>query len=70
MPLMNGLQMAQRILDLEPNAKILMMSGYSDVALEIQARKQFAFIRKPFLMQPFMATVRTMLNLPAHPNFL
>ena len=41
--------MAQKILEFDPKAKILFMSGYSDAALEVQARKKFPFIRKPFL---------------------
>src|SRR4051794_6581113 len=49
MPEGGGLEMASRILEINPNAKILFMSGYADGALEVEARKIFPFIRKPFL---------------------
>ena len=49
MPLGNGLELAQRIRKLDPTVKILVMSGYSDMQLEVQARKLYPFIRKPFL---------------------
>ncbi len=49
MPEGGGLEMAQKILEFDPNAKILFMSGYSDAVLEVHAQKKFPFIRKPFL---------------------
>src|SRR5215467_10214959 len=48
MPRMNGLEMVDRIMEIEPDAKILMMSAYSSAELEVQARERLAFIRKPF----------------------
>src|SRR4051812_48857048 len=38
MPGGGGLEMAQQILEFDPTAKILLMSGYSDALLEVQAR--------------------------------
>src|SRR5690242_19998715 len=49
MPDGGGLEMARDILEFDPQAKILFMSGYSDAALEVRARQKFPFIRKPFL---------------------
>ena len=50
MPAVNGLEMAKQILEIDPNAKILLMSGYSDSVLKTQHPKQdLPFIRKPFL---------------------
>jgi two-component system cell cycle sensor histidine kinase/response regulator CckA len=49
MPGGNGLELAERIRQLDPTLKILVMSGYSDLQLEVQARKRYPFIRKPFL---------------------
>jgi two-component system cell cycle sensor histidine kinase/response regulator CckA len=63
MPLMNGLEMVDQILQIEPNAKILMMSAYSNAALEIKAREHFAFIRKPFLARDFIQKIRDVLAL-------
>ena len=49
MPDGGGIEMAQKIREFDPDAKILFMSGYSDAALEVQARTNSPFIRKPFL---------------------
>src|SRR5690349_16983537 len=60
MPVLNGLQLAEKIQEIDPKARILMMSAYSDVQLELQARDRFAFIRKPFLPQEFIEKIRRM----------
>jgi hypothetical protein len=39
-----------------------MMSGYSSAALEIQARKHLAFIRKPFLPRDLIEKVQEVLG--------
>ena len=49
MPGGNGLELADRIRGLDPALRILVMSGYSDLQLEVQARTRYPFIRKPFL---------------------
>jgi CheY-like chemotaxis protein len=49
MPIMGGIRMAEEIRQIDPAAKILFMSGYSDAAQEVQARRNYPFIRKPFL---------------------
>jgi DNA-binding NtrC family response regulator len=62
MPDGGGLEMAQSILELDPKAKILFMSGYSDAALEVKAQKRFPFIRKPFLPDDLMRKIREVLG--------
>jgi len=62
MPDGGGLEMAQRILEFDPKAKILFMSGYSDAVLEVQARNRFPFIRKPFLPDDLIRRIREVLG--------
>jgi len=62
MPNGGGLEMAQRILEFDPKAKILFMSGYSDAALEVKAQKKFPFIRKPFLPDDLVRKIREVLD--------
>lgn len=62
MPGGDGLDMAQAILEIDPAAKILFMSGYSDAALEVQARKTFPFIRKPFLPSDLIRKISEVLG--------
>lgn len=49
MPIMSGIEMSEKIVESHPAAKILLMSGYSDDVIDVQARQRFPFIRKPFL---------------------
>jgi two-component system, cell cycle sensor histidine kinase and response regulator CckA len=62
MPAITGLDMAGRILDIDSATKILFMSGYSDMRLEVEARNQFPFIRKPFLAADLLRKVREVLG--------
>jgi DNA-binding NtrC family response regulator len=62
MPSVNGLEMAQRILEVEPLAKILLMSGYSDSVIEQQGRKRFPFIRKPFIHRLLLEKIRSVIG--------
>jgi DNA-binding NtrC family response regulator len=64
MPGGGGLEMAQAILEVDPNAKIIFMSGYSDAALEVQARTRFPFIRKPFLSTDLLSKIEETLRGP------
>jgi two-component system, cell cycle sensor histidine kinase and response regulator CckA len=57
MPGGGGLEMAAEILKHDPTAKILLMSGYSDAQLELQAHQKFPFIRKPFLPSDLMRRI-------------
>jgi FixJ family two-component response regulator len=62
MPFVNGLEMAEEILQIDPQAKILLMSGYSDSALELQGRKRFPFIRKPFIYATMIEKVQSLVQ--------
>jgi DNA-binding NtrC family response regulator len=62
MPKLGGVAMAESILEQDPAMKILLMSGYSDVAQEIQAQRRFPFIRKPFLPVDLVLRIRRMVG--------
>jgi two-component system, cell cycle sensor histidine kinase and response regulator CckA len=62
MPNQSGLEMAELILEIEPHARIVFMSGYSDAALEVQARTKFPFIRKPFLASDLLRKIQETLG--------
>ena len=62
MPVLNGLQMTARILEAQPDAKILFMSGYTDVQLDLEVKKKFPFIRKPFLPADLIQKIRETLD--------
>ena len=49
MPVMTGLEMAEKILQVDKHVKIVLMSGYSDSVIELEGRSRFPFIRKPFI---------------------
>ncbi|PWU07873.1 MAG: hypothetical protein C5B51_08815 [Terriglobia bacterium] len=66
MPAMNGVQMAQRILAINPAAKILLMSGYSDPVLQTQGTIEgLPFLRKPFLAEDLINKIRFVLGIGA-----
>ena len=65
MPELHGPDLANRILGIKPDAKVLLMSGYSNSVIENEARKRFPFIRKPFLPQDLVSKIRSMLVQPA-----
>jgi len=62
MPSLNGIEMAESILKIDPSAKILVMSGYSDRMLELQARRTFPFIRKPFINAVLIEKIRSLIQ--------
>jgi FixJ family two-component response regulator len=62
MPAVNGLDMAESILQVEPNMKILVMSGYSDSAIEQQGRNRFPFIRKPFIYRVLIERIQSIVG--------
>jgi two-component system cell cycle sensor histidine kinase/response regulator CckA len=62
MPTCDGLYLVGRILELDPQTKVILMSGYSDAQLEVEARKKFPFIRKPFLTADLVQKVHSVLN--------
>ena len=62
MPNMGGLEMVDRILEIAPGMKILMMSGYSSAELDVKAKQRFPFIRKPFLPRDLLQKIRDVLG--------
>ena len=63
MPAMSGIEMAAGILQIEPKAKILLMSGYSDEVIELQGRNRFPFIRKPFIYSVLADKIRSVVEM-------
>jgi DNA-binding NtrC family response regulator len=63
MPAVNGIDMADSIRQVDPQAKILLMSSYSDHVLERQGRQTFPFIRKPFINLSLIERVRSVLGI-------
>jgi len=66
MPQMNGRDLANQFRSLHPNAKILLMSGYSADILskDNPIGTEVQFIQKPFANSDLVAKVREMLNIP------
>lgn len=64
MPAGNGIDLAESVLQLDPRAKILLMSGYSDPIIESQGRNRFPFIRKPFINRMLLEKIQAVLGPP------
>src|SRR5438270_13358642 len=62
MPAVSGIDLAESILKIEPQAKILLMSGYSDDVIELQGRNKFPFIRKPFIHGMLVERIRSVIG--------
>jgi two-component system cell cycle sensor histidine kinase/response regulator CckA len=62
MPAVNGIDMAESILQIAPETKILLMSGYSDEVIEQQGRQRFPFIRKPFIFAVLIKKIRSIID--------
>ena len=64
MPQMNGIELARRFQDIFPDAKIMLMSGFTE---ESEVRRAFpapgiGFLPKPLLLQKLAEKVREVLN--------
>jgi two-component SAPR family response regulator len=53
--------MAERIQVMRPDVKILLMTGYSDSVVQSSGGNKFPVIRKPFLPEDLMRTIRSLL---------
>jgi DNA-binding NtrC family response regulator len=62
MPKMNGLDLAHAIVATDHDIPILLVSGYSNLPLEEQGRKEFPFLRKPFLAEHLLRAVRPVIR--------
>jgi DNA-binding NtrC family response regulator len=58
MPRMNGVEMAQRITAAHPDAKILLMTGYTDAVVSSGEGPMFPLLYKPFLADQLLGAVR------------
>jgi two-component system cell cycle sensor histidine kinase/response regulator CckA len=65
MPGMSGPMMVDHMLSIEPNLRVLFMSGYDDrqVVRRYVVEKGFALIAKPFTLQGLASSVREILDL-------
>ena len=61
MPIMNGIDMAERILELDPQAKVLLMSGYGDGVTGV-SESRFPLIRKPFIHSVLIERIRSVIG--------
>ena len=65
MPEMSGPALAQRLVGLRPELRILFISGYSDITTPIDADSpNVSFLRKPFQASALVARVQEMLARP------
>ncbi|MCI0379409.1 MAG: ATP-binding protein [Gemmataceae bacterium] len=64
MPKMNGVSAAREVAMLRPDAKVLLMSGYTDIGVYSDAIREggFDLLRKPFGAEAFMQKVRETLD--------
>ena len=66
MPELNGVEMAQKILVIRPDTKILLMTGYTNETDRLQGQFGIAevpIIRKPFLASNLLQKIRSILGL-------
>jgi CheY-like chemotaxis protein len=62
MPEMNGPTLAQRLVDVRPELRILFISGYADVKLPLDRAHHVSFLSKPFQASVLAAKVREVLS--------
>ncbi len=61
---MDGIELLKSIRNIQPNSKILMITGYSDIKVAVQVIKMGAYdyITKPILPDELLATIQKALN--------
>ena len=64
MPRMNGRELAERMVELQPGLKIIYMSGYTDEALAGPGAIAALFLQKPLRPDVLAARVREVLDGP------
>lgn len=66
MPKMNGRQLAQRMLGMRPNLRVIYMSGYTDNVITHHGvlDSDVAFVQKPLTPLPLVTKVREVLDAP------
>ncbi len=69
MPEMNGPALAQRLVGLRPELRVLFISGYADMAIPLDRdNPNVSFLSKPFQASVLAERVRQMLARPARPR--
>lgn len=63
MPEMGGRELAERLLASRPEARVLYISGYTDVGHEALT-EDMAFVQKPFTIEGLSRKVREVLDRP------
>jgi PAS domain S-box-containing protein len=66
MPHMNGPQVVRGLRELRPDLKVLYMSGYTELSLEVDLGRGEAMIQKPFSPTAIAERVREVLDHQAH----
>ncbi len=63
MPGMDGVELAEAVTDLNPDVKVLYISGYTDRSLAFRGRPEedVRYLSKPFELQEFIAVIREIL---------
>ncbi|HEX9785132.1 MAG TPA: response regulator [Opitutaceae bacterium] len=63
MPVMGGLELASKLRKIQPELRVLYISGYTDdlVVLEGESRTKTAFLRKPFSFETLGQRVESLL---------
>ena len=64
MPGATGTELAKQLLDLNPEMKVILMSGYTDEAVESRSLFEVGgtFLQKPFSTKEFTHTIREVLD--------
>jgi DNA-binding NtrC family response regulator len=63
MPVTGGIEMAQTILALRPETRIILMSGHSDVVLA-RSKSKLPLLRKPFLPEDLIRAIMKFIDPP------
>ena len=61
MPLMSGTELAARVREIRPGAKVVLMSAYPGPAILRNDRERFPFVQKPFRLEELIRVVRASL---------
>jgi DNA-binding NtrC family response regulator len=63
MPVMGGIELVEHMFDLQPQSKVIMMTGYSPKEfIRDYLKKLCAFLQKPFRPQEFITAVKKCLK--------
>ena len=68
MPRMSGRQLAERLIGIRPDLKVLFVSGYTDNAMQYGIDAGVEFLQKPILPGPLLRKVRDVLDSRRGPN--